>query len=148
MIKRSNIFMMWIYTYIFMHVCSVTQPCPILLQPHGLQPTRPLCPWHFPGKNTLPSPPPGIFLTQGSNPHLLWLLHWQVDYLPLCHLGSPEKNIYMASMPLIYVEWVLAFSFPIVLWLWYVCMCLRFTCEGAMPILFMWLKTYQCVPRD
>ena len=31
----------------------------------------------------------GIFLTQGSNPHLLLLVHWQVDYLPLCHLGSP-----------------------------------------------------------
>ena len=23
----------------------------------------------------------GIFPTQGSNPHLLWLLHWQVDSL-------------------------------------------------------------------
>ena len=30
----------------------------------------------------------GIFLTQGSNPHLLSLLHWQVDSLPLHHLGS------------------------------------------------------------
>ena len=25
----------------------------------------------------------GIFLTQGSNPHLLSLLHWQEGYLPL-----------------------------------------------------------------
>ena len=25
----------------------------------------------------------GIFLTQGSNPHLLYLLHWQVGSLPL-----------------------------------------------------------------
>ena len=31
----------------------------------------------------------GIFLTQGSNPHLLHLLHWQVDSLPRSHLGSP-----------------------------------------------------------
>ena len=31
----------------------------------------------------------GIFLTQGSNLHLLRLLHWQVDSLPLSHLGSP-----------------------------------------------------------
>ena len=30
----------------------------------------------------------GIFLTQGSNPHLLHLLHWQVDSLLLSHLGS------------------------------------------------------------
>ena len=47
---------------------------------------------HFPGKNT------GLgfhFLlqrtvaTQGSNPSLLHLLHWQADSLPLCHPGSP-----------------------------------------------------------
>ena len=32
----------------------------------------------------------GIFLTQGSNLSLLRLLHWQVDFLPLHHLGSPN----------------------------------------------------------
>ena len=32
-------------------------------------------------------PSPGIFLTQGSNPHLL---HWKVDSLPLSHLGSTQ----------------------------------------------------------
>ena len=52
MIKRSNIFMMWIYTYIFMRVCSVTQPCPILLQPHGLQPTGPPLSVAFPRQDT------------------------------------------------------------------------------------------------
>ena len=31
----------------------------------------------------------GIFLTPGSNSHLLCLLHWQADSLPLCHPGSP-----------------------------------------------------------
>ena len=31
----------------------------------------------------------GIFLTQGSNPHLLGLLHWQVDSLLLRHRGRP-----------------------------------------------------------
>ena len=33
----------------------------------------------------------GIFslLTQGSNSHVFLLLHWQVDSLPLCPLGSP-----------------------------------------------------------
>ena len=30
----------------------------------------------------------GFFPTQRSNPCLLQLLHWQVDSLPLCHLGS------------------------------------------------------------
>ena len=29
----------------------------------------------------------GIFPTRGSNPSLLQRLHWQVDPLPLCHLG-------------------------------------------------------------
>ena len=30
----------------------------------------------------------GSLLTQGSNPHLLSLLHWKVDSWPLHHLGS------------------------------------------------------------
>ena len=43
----------------------------------------------FPGKNTEVSCHfllQGIFLTQGSN---LCLLHWEVDSLPLNHLGNP-----------------------------------------------------------
>ena len=36
----------------------------------------------------LPCLPWGIFLTQGLN---LSLLHWQVDSLPLSHLGSPYQ---------------------------------------------------------
>ena len=58
------------------------------LQPHGLQPSRVLCPWDSPGKNTgvgchflLQE----IFLTQGLYP---CLLHWQVDSLPLKHQES------------------------------------------------------------
>ena len=31
----------------------------------------------------------GISLTQELNPCLFCLLHWQVDPLPLTHLGSP-----------------------------------------------------------
>ena len=34
----------------------------------------------------------GIFLTQGSNPSLLCLLHWQVDFYHLCHLGNPFEE--------------------------------------------------------
>ena len=149
------------------YMCA--QSCPTLCDPHGLQPTRLLCPWNFPGKNTgvgSHSLLQGILLTQESNPGLrhcrqilcrlshqasqLWyytnysicacvfscvllfvtpwtvacqvslsmgfsrreywsgllfpspgdpthglnpslpcLLHWQVDSLPLFHLGSP-----------------------------------------------------------
>ena len=44
----------------------------------------------FPGKNTGVGCHfllQGIFLTQGSNQLLLCLLYWQVDSLPLSHLG-------------------------------------------------------------
>ena len=63
------------------------------LWPHGLQPTRVLCPWDSPGKNTVVGCHfflHGIFPTLGSNVHLLCLLHWQAGSLPLCHLGSPD----------------------------------------------------------
>ena len=42
----------------------------------------------------LPFPTPGDFLNTGLNPHLLHLLHWQVDSLLLGHLGS-STHIYL-----------------------------------------------------
>ena len=51
------------------------------LQLHGLYPML-LCPWDFPGKNTGVGCHfllQGIVPTQGSNLHLLCLLHWQTD---------------------------------------------------------------------
>ena len=50
-----------------------------------------LCPWDFSGRNTRVGHHAllqGIFLTQGSNPSLLCLLHWQVGSLPLASLGN------------------------------------------------------------
>ena len=64
------------------------------LRPHGLQPTRLLCPWDFPGKNTRLgsySLLQEVFLTQGSNPglpHCRWILYC------LSHQGSPCLFIY------------------------------------------------------
>ena len=67
------------------------------LRPYEPQPTRCLRPWDSPGKST------GmgchvflqwIFLTQGLNLCLLWLLHQQVDYLPLVPPGKPIFHIY------------------------------------------------------
>ena len=72
-----------------MLTCSVVSNS---LQPHGLQPTGLLCPWNSPGKNTGGGCHfllQGIFLTQGLNPHLLSLLHWQVGSLPLAPPGKP-----------------------------------------------------------
>ena len=66
---------------------------PDSVRPHGLQPSRLLCPWDSPDKNTgvgCHALLQGIFPTQGLNPHLLCLLHWQVDYLPP---EPPEKPI-------------------------------------------------------
>ena len=50
----------------------------LTLRPCGLSTARFVCPWDFPGKNTGVSCHTllhGIFLTQGLNLHLLWLLH-------------------------------------------------------------------------
>ena len=67
---------------------SVVSDC---LQSHRLQPTRLLCPWNSPGKNTgagCHSLLQGIFPTQGSNPDLLNCA--QILY-HLSHLGSLER---------------------------------------------------------
>ena len=57
---------------------------------HGLQPTRLLCPWNSPGKNTGVGSHfllPRIFVTQGSN---LGLPHWQAD-------SSPSEPPYLTT---------------------------------------------------
>ena len=54
--------------------CLAAKLCPALLQPHGLQPTRFLCLWDFPRKNTEVDCHfllQGIFPTPGLNPNLL-----------------------------------------------------------------------------
>ena len=59
------------------------------LGPHGLWPTRLLCPWVSPGKNTAVgchSLLQGIFLTQGSN---LGLPHCRQILYHLSHQASP-----------------------------------------------------------
>ena len=83
-------------------VCVCVQSCLILCDPMKCSPPG-SCPWDFPCKNT------GVgchFLlqriipTQGSNPRLLRLLHWQADSLPLGCLRSPvqvPRNKWFAS---------------------------------------------------
>ena len=54
--------------------CLDAKSCLTLLQPRGLQPDRLCCPWDFSSKNTGVSYNfllQRVFLTQGSNPHLL-----------------------------------------------------------------------------
>ena len=51
-------------------------------------------------RSALPFPPPGNLFNPGLNLPLLGHLHWQVDSLPLCHLGSPlAPNSYVISHP-------------------------------------------------
>ena len=78
-------------------VCSVMSDS---LQPHGLIARQaPLSVglsrqeyW-----SGLSFPLPGDLLTQGSNPCLLKLLHWQMDSLPLSHLGSSSSALDMPN---------------------------------------------------
>ena len=44
----------------------------------------------------------GMFLTQGLTPPLSCLLHWQVDSLPLHHLGSPLILESQEGVPLVH----------------------------------------------
>ena len=79
--------------------CSVTSVVSDSLRHHGLQPTRLLCPWASPGKNTgvgCHALLQGIFPTQGSNQSLSCLLHWHKSSLSLDHhpFGKPRNTIY------------------------------------------------------
>ena len=50
--------------------------------------------------NGLPFPSPGIFPTQGLNPHLLHLLHWQADsLLESVRLHEPFNETIRAKTP-------------------------------------------------
>ena len=69
---------------------SVAHSYPTLCDPRTVQPTRLLCPWDSPGKNTGVGCNvflQGIFLTQGLN---LSLLHCRQILSCLSHLGSPK----------------------------------------------------------
>ena len=71
---------------------KLLQLCLTLCDPMDYNPMRPLCSWDSPGKITgvhCHALLQGIFLTQGSNPHLLRLLHWQVGSLSL---APPQKH--------------------------------------------------------
>ena len=94
-----------VYIYIYMCVCvcvcvcvcillTSAQSCPTL-QPHELYCSPPGSSVHgiFPGKNTEVGCHfllQGIFPTQGLNPHLWHLQHWEVDSLLLVHPGSSK----------------------------------------------------------
>ena len=71
------------------------QSCPTLCDHVELQPTRHLCQWNFPNKNSGVSCHfllQEIFLTRGSKRHRLCLLHCRCIRYLLSHQGSPNCN--------------------------------------------------------
>ena len=85
----NKILVNWIQQYEWVKSLSQSDSLP----PHGLQPTRLLHPWDFPGKNTgqgchffLQE----IFLTQGLNPGLP---HCRQMLYHLSNQGSPSNSI-------------------------------------------------------
>ena len=112
------------------------------------------CPWNSPGKNTgmgCHALLQGIFPTQGLNPPLLLLLHWQAGSLPLVPPGKllPKVRLF----PLIqFATCVLPFQvllcrsaalgstglFLLLTWhsiaLWSCSLCLSFSWEGIIAV--------------
>ena len=94
--------------------CMRAQSC--LFETTWIAACRLLGPWNFPGKNT------GVscrfllqgILTQGSNPRLLCLLHWQADSLPPNHLIiNPLSDIWFAnivylSVGCLFILWIMS----------------------------------------
>ena len=87
--------------------CSVMSDS---LWPYGLQPTRLLCPWASPGKNTgagCHALLQRIFLIQESNLSFLRLLHQQAGSLSL---APPGKSLYSCTSHLCSGNSILAVS--------------------------------------
>ena len=77
------------------------------LRPYGLYPTRLLCPWNSPDKDTGVGSHPllqGIFPTQGLNPGLLYC-RW--IFCHLSHQGSPRVASFalLHNSLLIHLSW-------------------------------------------
>ena len=84
------------YTHFLLRVCSVSLLCPTPCDSVDCSPPGSSLHGDSPGKNTavgVHALLQGIFPTQGSNPRLLCVLHWQVDSLPLSYLRSPSPLI-------------------------------------------------------
>ena len=90
---KAMVFLVFMYgceNWIIKKARSVSRSVvPNSLQPHGLQPTRLLCPWDFPGKDTGVGCHfllQGILTTQGLN---AGLLHCRQILCQLSYKGSP-----------------------------------------------------------
>ena len=86
--------------YHFFVRATLVQSCLTLFDPMDYSPSRLLCPWDSPGKNTgvvCHFLLQGIFPIQGSNSSLLCLLHWQAESILLAPPGKPLKHKILAQ---------------------------------------------------
>ena len=79
---------------------KLLQSRPILYDPVDCSPPGSSVHGDSPGKNTEVGCHlllQGIFPTQGSNPRLLCLLHWQEGSLPLVPPGKPQTGVHLSA---------------------------------------------------
>ena len=83
-----------------MHANNVLSHVRLFVTPWTVAPQAPLSMKFFRQKycSGLPFSTPGIFPTQGLNPGLLHLLHWQADSLPLGSATSEAHPCYSLSV--------------------------------------------------
>ena len=105
---------MYIYMYIYVYLNKVpARSVPSVMSdslwPYGLQPAWLLCPWDSPAKITgvgCHALLQGIFPSQGWNPRLLHLLHWQAGSLPLAPPGKSllTTYLYLTQLTILYYK--------------------------------------------
>ena len=91
------------YIYVFIYMYMEVPVMSDSLGPYGPSLARLLCPWDSPGKNTrvgCHALLQRIFPTQGSNPSLLCLLHWQESSLSPVPPGKPSSKASIFSLTL------------------------------------------------
>ena len=113
MLKRNITMCFYVCVCVCARTHAHTQWCLIFCDPMNCSPTRLLCPWNFPGKNTGVSCYfllQGIFPIQelGLNQHLLCLPGWQADSLSLSHLSycCPNKWPQDEWLKMIYIYYL------------------------------------------
>ena len=80
---------------VYVHA-KLLQLCLTLCDPMDCSPPDSSYPWNSPGKNTgvgCRALLQELFPTQGSNPSLLCLLHWQACSLPVALPGKPQVQV-------------------------------------------------------
>ena len=118
------------------------------LRPYGLWPTKLLCPWDPPDKNTGVGCHillQGIFPTQGSKPHLLCLRHCQVGSLPREPPGKPTGTVtvflftFVISKPSVRPDIYRSFNKRFAEWSWLV----GLVPKSCPPLVTPWTVAHQ-----